>query len=295
METALAGLAVEEDWTPPTVRVHITSSQVLSALAKSAQVELACDSPVLYHPREREIWRWDCCLRAWLEPMTLTTNIIVDKDSAWCFPSPSTLFVSGCRVPLSPCAYQIDTIEGKVTTLANMRTARGNHALVAHRGEVIAFGGYWVKSFLSCECYSEDSWSLLPNMNEARSHFSPCRLEDRVFLCGGSAAAHIEVFDWVEKSFRQLPQIIPPNWWTSAFVCGEFIIVLSTFQYYKWRIDSEELFESSPTKRMSSGWSSCPVQHYQDRVFILSSVYNTIVEVKVPEVKYITNYGFMDC
>ena len=293
-EQALAQLTLREDWALPTVRVHLTSAQVASALAKSAKVELSCISPLLYHPYERELWRWDCCLRAWLEPITLSTIIVANKDSAWCFLNNSILFVSGSRVPPSSCAYQIDVTNGQVTILANMKIARGNHAVVAHRDEVVAFGGYWVNPYESCECYSHEDWKELSNMNEARSHFCPCRLDDRVFLCGGTGAVHMEVFNWLEKSFKQLPQTIPPDWWTSAFVWEDSLVVLCTFQYYKWRIDSEKPFQSFPTTRMSSGWSPCPVQRYHDRVFVMCSVYNTVVEVKLPEVQYITNYGFFD-
>ena len=98
-------------------------------------------------------------------------------------------------------------------------------------------------------------WRLLPGeMQQGRSCFTPCGLASNVYLCGGSGATNVDVFNLRSGQFTgSLGVPLPLDGPTVSWVYGGYLIILSNqhrtrvaLDDRKWETETHRLVNVNP-------------------------------------------------
>ena len=95
------------------------------------------------------------------------------------------------------------SLKGAVTELAELRTPRYRHGLIAIEDTAYAFGGLNQCALRSSECLhlqSPHSWADLPDMYATHHSFNPFAVKDSVYIWGGYTP-RVEVFSLEKQVF----------------------------------------------------------------------------------------------
>lgn len=193
----------------------------------------------------------------WTFRTPLVPNIHCEElGTVACFLSDTALFMCGgyevgLRSKVSRTAYIVDTTGG-VKRLVDMQTPRAYAGVVGFQGSPYVFGG------INCLCepikqsqhFSESAWTNLPNMNAPRSNFTPCILQQRLYLCG---CGSIDVYNLNTNSMRLLSITLPEPSPCVACLLGEEMVVLGSEFLTRFREDEGELRQVGGV-RHANGW-----------------------------------------
>ena len=112
---------------------------------------------------------------------------------------------------------QFDTKNNKWNEVSRMSEPRVSAACTVFQGRVVVSGGFDVQNgnfeidFHTVEMYdhTSNSWSYMPQMNEARSFHGSVAIRNKIFVVGGLRKNTCEVFDTVSNRFVLLVKTSP--------------------------------------------------------------------------------------
>ena len=152
----------------------------------------------------------------WRPAVNLSDRIEVDNFSATVGINESSVFVCGggnsgnCE---GKQAYLI--VDGAVCRVSDMDTGRSGPGVVyiQEQAAVLVFGGALRGQRTKC-CLGfslqTSAWRIIGNMSEGRAMFNPCRVDSKVYLCGGYSRT-VDIFDLQSTQFRLLKTFSLPS------------------------------------------------------------------------------------
>lgn len=157
----------------------------------------------------------------------------------------------------------LDVVTGVVRPLRPMLRARSFPGVAKVADLLYIFGGEAGGDLFESEVYSlgRRISRALPNMQNARSTFSPCVYTGNILLPGGSPI--IESFHIQTETYTVLPVLFPfPGLASVSVIVGDELLCLCLVnQVGKWKLGSSEDFQVSFVKKIGSGatvYSSSP-------------------------------------
>ena len=191
---------------------------------------------------------FDCESKEWTKSVELNRHLNVSNFSATCFLRNGHVFACGGNpggVSVMD-TYDVDIETGVVGKLADMKTARHGHGVLAYYNVVFVFGGYnttTIAALSTCEKYVfriSDWIPLKHEMITAHSWFNPAIYRHLVYICGGNQVVSCEVFDPSTEKFTGLPMVLPDVGNTRSVISNDQLIVLSWNKICRLNLANEE-------------------------------------------------------
>ena len=128
------------------------------------QLALVTDSCIKFFDFQKGVWK-----------QQLPHHIQANGNSRWVLLEDGSVFVCGGGLlsGVWSTAYVVGVCAEEVQS---MQVGRSAHGVLAYNNQVYVFGGFNLNSCEISEKYHLQlhTWTLLPSMQEARSHFNPC-------------------------------------------------------------------------------------------------------------------------
>lgn len=211
----------------------------------------------------------------WISRVSLTAPVQCgDQGAASCFLNSRTVLICGGyererKSRISRTAYTVD-IEGEVTRLADMQVARAYAGVAGFQGSAYVFGGIHLlcRASKKSEQFADPSWTPLPNMTIPRSNFTPCTMQNFLYLCG---CGSIDVYNPSTNSISPLSLPLPES--SPCITCplGEEMVVLGAEFVSKWKVETGELRRVG-SARHANGWvadTCCQPRGLEGRVYLV--------------------------
>ena len=270
---------------------EINQSQVINSLDSFCTLDVnSLPSPSLCYFKPGS----NTCFTYSISSSTMAKTLIRTSDqfrngAVWCQLADQKYFYCGGELRgVSNQAALIYTKEGSLHPMPSMNATRAYHGIIYLNRAVYVFGGHSPSGRLkSCEKYDfeRSQWMYLPSMTEARSHFTPCTSQAKIYIVGGCGASLIECFDPVEMCFTKINVTLPfQNYWTmTAFHNNELII----FQGNTVLTVNLTSLQSSRFHVQNSGgwWSETPVYTFKDTMLFFKKKSVIAFEYKVNCIK----------
>lgn len=194
---------------------HFQPSRNLSKLGGLESSEAISADLTLALFTLRSVQLFDCLKLQFLPVVKLAAGLKVDHLSAYTILKDLSVFVCGGgeEKALFDSTFRVFAT-GRVERLGNMVRPRQAHGLAEWSGSIYAFGGETLENepfsysesleIEPLDCLSDQQWARIPNMLTGRSCFSPCVLDNWVYLIGGNTTK-AERFDPQLQRYEPLP------------------------------------------------------------------------------------------
>jgi hypothetical protein len=188
------------------------------------------------------------------------TNI--NADSVYCLMPDERVFVCGGSWHAN--VYLIETWNGTVHNLPDMRDARAWHGLVLLNGEMMVFGGASTNQtpLAKCESYNlvNGRWSQFGPMSQARCGITPCELKFMIYIAGGGCNT-VDRYDTSARLFEPLNLTLPGSKWSMCLRSGSSLLIMNTGLITKYDIQGRECREVESSTGQFQSWYSviCPL------------------------------------
>lgn len=172
--------------------------------------------------------------------------------------------------------YKVDITQDppRCIKLGDLNYPRSRACLVYHGDYVYILGGYGSNKAERMKV-TEDAWSVLPDMREARWDFGTYIQGNKIYVIGGFSNTSIEFYDIHMNSFNVLENILLPK---GGFVCGIIDNKLYAVGYKYLRIFSKDLelidSQDNINNRQSLCYSNVIVK--DSRLIYIDSLYSKI-------------------
>ena len=169
----------------------------------------------------------------------------------------STILCIGAHIHTTD-VHTVDLPTHQITPLPRLSSPRQHPGLIQIADFVYVFGGFNFLCLTSCEKYDlgNESWRLIGAMSKPRSHFTPCLLNDLVYLVSSTNLTTIETFYPATESFNLLSITYPyqlKDKYSVTFEAKGEICVLTYKQLGRWK-EEDRKFRVTATDRYC--WST---------------------------------------
>jgi hypothetical protein len=168
----------------------------------------------------------------------ISANLVpLQGCTSWIFVTEEHIFL--CGEARKPAAY-IMTIHGFAYNPTSPSIYRQEHPCLGRYGDhVYLFGGdlnETPQKYGERYSLSQDQWSVLPNMQFARSYSLPCLYKDLFYLLGGNWTSTAELFDPVKLRFKTLTLDLPYHGYNFTVVYDQDIYCFARGRVLTWEV-----------------------------------------------------------
>ena len=184
MQQVCAALSPEEAKLPPFTTEPGNRVETRLPAGQASQLVRVEKSYIQFFDFQRVAWKH--------QRIPLNPNIQVDGGSTWVVLEDGSALICGGGGTIQGWST-VYIVGDRVTQQANMQEARCWHGVLAlHINHAVyVFGGrmLYLGTRKSCEKYhlQNNTWTLLPPMQQTRYGFNPCLFSGVIYLCGRSS------------------------------------------------------------------------------------------------------------
>ena len=184
---------------------------------------------------------------------------IFKSYATWCLGEPGVYYYSGGDN--SRDVFRIDNEEWTAVQLMNMKTGRSGHASIYLNKSLFVFGG----GTETCERYTNNSWNLLPDLEDCMFKASCASYEDKIYI-GGSGSTSIHVFTPSTNVFSKLQLTLPNQGATLASWRGNLYILQAKY-VIKVDLGTQEVNKYRSFDDFS--WWSLSSMQYENSLYLI--------------------------